>query len=261
MKKLILILCISVSFMISASQWTEFSCILKPSSLGGIGVFATHDIAQGTRVFTGDFSPRKTKIKELPPEFLKYCMLINDEECWCPERFDRMEIGWYLNHSDHPNIKKVSDDNIFALKDIQEGDEILIDYNDLNEPQHLKESYYNYLSINCADPWFSLLEQGLKPVEGRKGQQKYRDLKPGDRLLFRCVGQEREFFATVERVDYFATLLDYLQGVGLEKALPGAANLEEGLQIYATWSTPDEIERLGFVGIWIKVDDITPLKA
>lgn len=110
------------------------------------------------------------------------------------------------------------------------------------------------LTINCADPWFSLLERGEKPVEGRKGQSKYRELKPGDRVRFQCVGSERFFLATVEKVSCFSTVLEYLQGVTLEKALPGIRDLSEGLRIYSEWSTPDEVKALGFVGIWIKVD-------
>jgi SET domain-containing protein len=124
------------------SIWTEFSFILQPSSLGGIGVFATHEIQKGTVVFTGEFTPTTRMIKDIPEPFLKYCIYLNDEECLCPERFDRMEIGWYINHSHQPNIEKDAEKRIFAIQDIKCGDEILIDYNYLNEPEHMKESYY-----------------------------------------------------------------------------------------------------------------------
>lgn len=123
-------------------KWTEFSAILKPSPLGGIGIFAAHDIPAGTKIFSGQFSPRKMKIKDIPAEFLKYCIFLDDDECHCPERFDRMEIGWYLNHSDKPNIAKKADSRLFSIRDIKAGEEILIDYNQLNEPEHLKEDYY-----------------------------------------------------------------------------------------------------------------------
>lgn len=135
-----------------APAWSEFSVILKPSPLGGIGIFATHDIPTGTQVFTQEFKPRKAKIKDIPTEFMKYCIYINDEECLCPEHFDRMEIGWYMNHSDDPNIGKkekmidvvndIQKRDDYAIKDIKAGDEILIDYNCLTEPEHLKEDYY-----------------------------------------------------------------------------------------------------------------------
>lgn len=110
------------------------------------------------------------------------------------------------------------------------------------------------LTINCDDPWFSLLKRGTKPVEGRKGQKKYRDLKPGEKVLFKCAESKESFLATVVKVDCFDSLTDYLKTVTLEKALPGVVSFSEGLKIYSQWSSLEEIKTLGFVAIWIKVD-------
>ncbi len=141
-------------------DWSEFSFMLKPSALGGVGVFATHDIPQGTHLFNQQFNQqfqlRTMKTKDVPAPLVKYCIYLNDEECLCPERFDRMEIGWYINHSSTPNIARkhplghateIRDNKdkeriIFATQDIKAGDEILIDYNGLAEPEHLKEDFY-----------------------------------------------------------------------------------------------------------------------
>lgn len=128
--------------------------MLKPSPLGGIGVFATHDIPAGTLLFNQNFEIRTMQVKDIPKALLPYCIYLNDEECLCPERFDRMEIGWYINHSSKPNIarrNKVSNAQavkdlkartVHAIRDIKAGEEIFIDYNSLDEPEHLKEAYY-----------------------------------------------------------------------------------------------------------------------
>lgn len=135
-------------------EWTEFSFMLKPSPIAGIGVFATHDIPKGTHIFKSTFNLRKIKIQEVPEALRFYCILLNDQECLAPERFDRMEIGWFINHSFDPNIVRMNkiDPNdienslkvraLYALKDIKAGDEITINYNNLQEPEHLKEAYY-----------------------------------------------------------------------------------------------------------------------
>jgi hypothetical protein len=134
-------------------NWTEFSFILKPSPLGGVGVFATHDIPIGTILFANKkHIIRRLKVSDVPSELMQYCVYINDEECLCPERFDRLEIGWYINHSATPNIARREQDNVltsdvissefYAIKDIKAGDEIVINYNYLNEPEHLKGDYY-----------------------------------------------------------------------------------------------------------------------
>lgn len=110
------------------------------------------------------------------------------------------------------------------------------------------------LIIHCDDPWFTHIEKGRKRVEGRKGHQKYKDLEPGGLVQFRCTQEpKREFLARVESVDHYKTLEEYLEEVGLEKALPGVATTEGALKIYSAWNTKEEIERLGFVAIWLKL--------
>lgn len=120
---------------------TEFSLILKPTSNGGIGIFATHDIPAGTEVFSKMYNLRTMNPKHIPDELKKLCVLISDEECLCPERFDRMEIAWYVNHSDHPNIKRIEPRGCQAICDIKAGQEIVMDFNEFDEPEHLKECY------------------------------------------------------------------------------------------------------------------------
>jgi len=109
------------------------------------------------------------------------------------------------------------------------------------------------LTIQCDDPWFTHIKNGSKRVEGRKGQPKYKDLAAGDLVQFRCTQEpKRDFLAHVERVDFYESLEAYLEGVGISTALPSVSIMEDALKIYSAWSTREEIERLGFVAIWLK---------
>jgi hypothetical protein len=139
---------------------SEFNLVLMPSELGGIGVFAACDIEKGVHVSDPKFAVRVLKKTEIPSMFHKYCIHKNDEEVYCPPRFDCMQIGWFINHSTDPNVVivrksteqsgSVGDDlfmnpgavSLVTCKKIFAGEEILIDYNNLNEPEHLKEAYY-----------------------------------------------------------------------------------------------------------------------
>jgi hypothetical protein len=136
-------------------KWSEFNFILMPSKLGGVGVFAARDFQKGVRIIGPKFEMRVLRKEQIPQAFHKYCIHKNDEEFFCPPRFDQMQIGWFINHSDEPNMvvmvepSKQQDfsrrsENKFLVtrRNISSGDEILIDYNSLNEPEHLKESYY-----------------------------------------------------------------------------------------------------------------------
>jgi SET domain-containing protein len=121
-------------------DWSEFSAILKPSAISGIGVFASRDIAMNKQVFP-KFYPKEAKICDIPPEFLAFCIFLDDKKCLCPKDFDHMEIGWYLNHSKNPNVEKRADGNVYTIRFIKAGEEILIDYDQFNEPENLKERF------------------------------------------------------------------------------------------------------------------------
>ena len=127
------------------TKWTEFSFILKPAKYG-VGVFATHDIKKGTylRLFgdeNKDYSASVIRDKKDVPKDLELYCVDRGEKLSCPRDFGCMEIGWYLNHSKSPNAFH-RNYNYFALKDIKAGDEIVIDYNTLEEPESAKEDYY-----------------------------------------------------------------------------------------------------------------------
>lgn len=131
------------------NKTSEFSFILKPSTIenAGIGVFATHDITKDTflRLFgsksTEEESVRTIKKSEVPEMFHDYCKDMG-EEIICPKDFGHISTGWYLNHSKTPNAYKIAYD-WYALRDINAGEEIFIDYNTLGEPESVKDDYYH----------------------------------------------------------------------------------------------------------------------
>jgi SET domain-containing protein len=112
--------------------------MLKPSPLHGIGVFAIRDIPKGCRTIfsTGMGEWIKLPIKEveaLPAHSRNlietYCLY--DEECYfVPDYgFKLMDVVLYLNHSAVPNIISINEGEQFeALRDIKEGEELLINY-------------------------------------------------------------------------------------------------------------------------------------
>lgn len=102
----------------------------------------------------------------------------------------------------------------------------------------------------CDEPWFSFIRKGIKPVEGRKNSPKYQEIKVGDFIDF-SNGKEN-FLATVTDIKSYASLEDYLEDVTFQKALPDISSFEEAIKIYHQWSTPEEIQKYGFLGIFIK---------
>ena len=105
-------------------------------------------------------------------------------------------------------------------------------------------------NIHCDDPWFSYIRQGVKPVEGRKKTHSYKKIIAGDFIIF-SNGKE-SFKVLVTEVREYDSLEQYFEDVTLEKALPGIATIEEGLNIYYQWTTEEKIKQYGFLGIFVK---------
>lgn len=104
--------------------------------------------------------------------------------------------------------------------------------------------------IECEEPWFSLIQAGIKPVEGRKNSPKYQNLKTGDVIEF-YLG-EKKFQAIIIDIVLYSSLEGYLHSVKIENALPGVQTFEEALRIYHQWNSPEEIARWGFLGIFVR---------
>jgi SET domain-containing protein len=119
--------------------------MIRPSSIHGNGVFALRKIPKGCREMFSEgqeeFIPiERSEIDALPEHSRKlvetYC-LFDDTHYWVPEYgFKVMDVSVYLNHSDTPNIISVNDGEFFeTLRDIEEGEELLIDYGTLVESE------------------------------------------------------------------------------------------------------------------------------
>jgi hypothetical protein len=110
--------------------------VLRPSPIQGIGVFTTQPFRAGEFLpLWGHDDWRFVSFAEVAADPLlqeaceTFCVRQADGWC-CPLDFHRMSVGWYMNHSDTPNVHYSRDRNFeyFALRDIAAGEEILCDY-------------------------------------------------------------------------------------------------------------------------------------
>lgn len=111
--------------MLNNSVW----CTLRPSPVHGIGVFAIRDIPQGQKLYCqeGGLTELSTdSLEGLHPAILK---LVKQRWPNAPKQFvspnqDARLIS-FMNHSKDANYSPTTDR---ALRDIEEGKEILEDY-------------------------------------------------------------------------------------------------------------------------------------
>lgn len=123
----------------TSEETNEFSFMLAPSPIAGVGVFATHQIKKDTQLclFSDEdsrFIPYDSPLLEVPmaKKFCDWYCVEDTDGYYCPQDFGKMEIGWYLNHSKEPNAYH-KDYTFYALRNIEQGEEILVDYEALSE--------------------------------------------------------------------------------------------------------------------------------
>jgi SET domain-containing protein len=105
------------------------------SRVHGVGVVAVRDIPPGTRMFRGE-SERvvwvsRAAVRRLPAAvrslYEDFGMVWGDR-VGVPPSLNRLSVGWYVNHSDRPNVEADDDGRFRALRRIRKGEELTADY-------------------------------------------------------------------------------------------------------------------------------------
>jgi len=108
---------------------------IRPSKIHGVGVFAIRKIPKGAAIFSQDNEPIVWIDKSLVETLPKPLRSLYDDFCiikggryGCPKHFDALTTPWYLNHSEHPNVAIDENYRFQALRDIEAGEELTVDY-------------------------------------------------------------------------------------------------------------------------------------
>lgn len=114
----------------------ELSFTVKPSRLGGVGVFTTHGIKKNTRLNIFPNGSRFIKHSEIMFDekllsFSRFFGVETKEGFYIPKSFNSLDVGWYLNHLNKNNASHDSNYKYFSTRDIKAGEEITINYNQL----------------------------------------------------------------------------------------------------------------------------------
>ena len=116
----------------------------------------------------------------------------------------------------------------------------------------IKPTYVEFLT----EPWFTLIQLGLKTVEARKNKGKFKEMKVGDIIEWRNNNfKPRSFLTQVIGKAEYPNFKTYLETEGLDKCLPNMEKygIEHGLSVYYKFYTKEEEQQFGVVAIRLKV--------
>jgi len=105
------------------------------SRIHGVGVLAIRDIPAGAAVFRGEdervrWVPR-ARVRRLPRELRRLYedfAMVWGQRLGVPRTLNMLSVGWYLNHSEQPNVEADDDGRFHALRRIRKGEELTADY-------------------------------------------------------------------------------------------------------------------------------------
>ena len=108
---------------------------IGPSRIHGVGVQAIRDIPAGTLVFHGE-SERvvwmsRAAVRRMPKAIRALYEdfgMVSGARIGVPPTLNMLSVGWYVNHSDRPNIEADDDSRFRALRRIRKGEELTADY-------------------------------------------------------------------------------------------------------------------------------------
>lgn len=110
------------------------------SKIHGVGLIAIVRIKKDTDLFPNDQSEltwiKVDNLQKMRPAYRKlyddFCVRKGDAY-GCPHNFNELTVSWYLNHSELPNVRCDSKYHFFAIRDIQVGEELTVDYRTYSE--------------------------------------------------------------------------------------------------------------------------------
>ena len=123
----------------SKRKWSKALLYLAPSKIDGIGCYSDIVIRKGelVRVFSPEDSrwiPLAKAHASPQATLIKRFGIRQAGGYWVPLDFLRISVGWYMNHSETPNLQSDDGDvTYFALKDIPPGVEVTMDYRRMDE--------------------------------------------------------------------------------------------------------------------------------
>ena len=106
---------------------------------------------------------------------------------------------------------------------------------------------------SVQDPWFTLIQSGLKTVEGRLNKGRFAHFKKNDIVRWFVKGTKKSCVTKVVQVVQYPSFAAMLQTEKLELVLPGIPDVESGVKVYRKFYTKEKENEFGVQAIRVCV--------
>jgi ASC-1-like (ASCH) protein len=108
---------------------------------------------------------------------------------------------------------------------------------------------------NLSEPWFSLIQLGIKKYEGRLNKGDFSKMNKGDILIFENndFGFLRSFRCQIKNTKQYNTFREFLERKTLKKCLPGIDTIDNGVKVYYKYYTKQDENKHKIISIRMKV--------
>ena len=107
--------------------------------------------------------------------------------------------------------------------------------------------------INVSEPWFSLMKNKKKKIEGRLNKGSFAELQKGEIIKF--INNNESFKAKIKKIVKYDTFKEYLSQEGLKRTLPNIKTIDDGCNIYYKYYTKAQEREFKILAIYIKKMD------
>jgi ASC-1-like (ASCH) protein len=107
------------------------------------------------------------------------------------------------------------------------------------------------MEMNIQEPWFSLIQNGQKQVEGRLNRGKFQELRVNDTIRF--TNNDKSLIAKITKITKYPNFGDLLFHEKLYRVLPGFPNIKCGIILYDKFYKFDEVKEFGTLAIELSV--------
>jgi len=104
--------------------------------------------------------------------------------------------------------------------------------------------------MHLSEPWFTLINLGLKKAEGRLNTGRFKELQEGDIIeWYNDDFKHRKCVTKISKKIEYKSFREYLHKEGLQNCLPGMPDIEHGLSVYYKYYTKEDEEKFGVISI------------